>query len=35
MNCGVKIDDCIFANYKKVISGKEVYFCCVKCGEKD
>lgn len=32
--CGSKIDECVFANYKTIIDGKEVYFCCVKCSDK-
>ena len=23
--------DCAFASYKKVIDGKETYFCCERC----
>jgi YHS domain-containing protein len=23
--------DCAFASYKKIIDGKEIYFCCERC----
>jgi len=33
--CGTKVgDECAFAVYKRVIKGKQHFFCCATCADK-
>jgi len=32
-NAEIPADKCVLATYKRVIEGKEYFFCCVRCAE--
>ena len=32
--CGSEVEECVFANYKTTIDGKEYLFCCKICAER-